>query len=62
MTKKDAENLLKIASEQVSFGIYAVEQDGKISLENIHCKSLTQLKEKRQEFRKAGFKVYLNGL
>ena len=62
MTRKQAKGLLDIASEQVPFGIYAVEKGGKISMEHMKCLSITQLKEKVREFRSAGFKVYYNGL
>lgn len=62
MSRKEANQLLKVASEQVPFGIYAVEQAGKMSLENTHCVSLTQLKQKKREFKRAGFKVHANGL
>jgi len=62
MTRKQAKGLLDIASEQVPFGIYAVEKGGKISMEHMKCLSITQLKAKVREFRSAGFKVYYNGL
>lgn len=62
MSRKQAKGLLSIASEQVPFGIYAVEKDGKISMEHMKCLSITQLKAKVREFRSAGFKVYYNGL
>lgn len=62
MSRKQVKGLLEIASEQVPFGIYAVEKDGKISMEHMKCLSITQLKAKVREFRSAGFKVYYNGL
>lgn len=62
MSRKQAKGLLDIASEQVPFGIYAVEKGGKISMEHMRCSSITQLKSKVREFRSAGFKVYYNGL
>lgn len=60
MSKKEAEGVLKVASEQVSFGIYAIERKGKIELLNIHCNSKTELKNKKQLYKKRGFKVYAN--
>lgn len=62
MSRKQVKGLLNIASEQVPFGIYAVEKGGKISMEHMKCLSITQLKTKVPEFRKASFKVYYNGL
>lgn len=62
MSRKQVKGLLNIASEQVPFGIYAVEKAGKISMEHMKCLSITQLKSKVREFRSAGFKVYYNGL
>lgn len=62
MSRKQVKGLLDIASEQVLFGIYAVEKGGKISMEHMKCLSITQLKAKVREFRSAGFKVYYNGL
>lgn len=61
MSRKEAEGVLKVASEQIPFGIYAVENKGKIELLKIHCTSKTELKNKKQLYKKRGFKVYANG-
>jgi len=53
--------LLKIASEQVPFGIYAVEKKGYAELRCDHCDSMTKLKELTRQFRQQGFKVHKNG-
>lgn len=61
MTTKEAKGLLKIASEQVTCGIYAIEHIGKgyIELMNLPM-SPKQVKQKRKEYGKAGIKVYAN--
>lgn len=61
MSCKEYQGLLKIAKEQVSFGIYAIEKKGYAELRCDNCASTTQLKEKNREFRKQGFKVHMNG-
>lgn len=61
MGPEEFKGLLKVASEQVPFGIYAIERKGYAELCNIHCKSITELKQKTRDFRKAGYKVYQNG-
>jgi len=52
--------LLKVASEQVPFGIYAVEKNGYAELRNDHCDSKTQLKKLTREFKQQGFKIHKN--
>lgn len=61
MTTKEAKGLLKVASEQVTCGIYAIEHIGKgyIELMNLPM-SPKQVKQKRKEYGKAGIKVYSN--
>lgn len=61
MSRKEYQELLKVASEQVPFGIYAVEKNGYAELRCDHCKSSTKLKELTRQFRQQGFKVYKNG-
>lgn len=61
MSRKEYEGLLKIASEQVPFGIYAVERSDYAELRNDHCQSTTKLKQLTQQFRQQGFKVRSNG-
>lgn len=52
--------MLKVASEQILCGIYAVEKDGIIELRKDKCKSKTQLKRLIRQFKQKGFKVYSN--
>lgn len=61
MSRKEYMGLLKIASEQVPFGIYAVEKNDYAELRCDKCKSITQLKELTRNFKKQGFKVMANG-
>lgn len=62
MPRKQARNLLNVASEQVPQGIYAIEMIGKgyIELLNLPMNS-AEIKKKRKEYGKQGFKVYANG-
>lgn len=62
MGQKEYEGLLKVASDQVPFGIYAIEKKGYAELWNLKCKSVTELKRRRRELRAAGYKAYCNGL
>lgn len=61
MSKNKAMNLLRIASEQAPRGIYALEKDKIIEMRNDRCSSVTQVKNLKRQFKKAGFKVYANG-
>ena len=61
MSRNEFEGLLKVASEQVPFGIYAVTKDGYAELRCDRCKSKTELKRAKQNFKAQGFKVYANG-
>ena len=62
MPRKQARNLLNIASEQVPCGIYAIEMvdKGYIELLNLPMTS-AEIEKKRKEYGKQGFKVYANG-
>lgn len=60
MNRKEYEGLLKIASEQVPFGIYALEKSRYAELTNIKCKSITELKKHKRTFKAQGFKVHAN--
>lgn len=60
MTKEQADGVLKVASEQISFGVYAIEKDGIIELRKDKCNSKTQLKRLVQQFKSKGFKVHFN--
>lgn len=61
MSKKEYQGLLKVASEQVPFGVYAIEKEKYAELRVDHCKSITQLKTLKRQFKAQGFKVYANG-
>lgn len=62
MSRSEFEGLLKVASEQVPFGIYAVEHEkkGYAELRCDRCKSMSQLKNLTRQFKSQGFKVYAN--
>ena len=61
MHRMEYKGLLKVAKEQVLFGIYALEKADYAELRCDKCDSITQLKELTRQFRKQGFKVYSNG-
>ena len=61
MGKKEYEGLLEIASEQVPFGIYALEKKDYAELRADKCNSITQLKSLARQFKAQGFKVHSNG-
>lgn len=61
MNRKEYKGLLKVAKEQVLFGIYALEKADYAELRCDKCDSITQLKELIRRFKKQGFKVYSNG-
>ena len=61
MNQQEFQGLLQVASEQVHFGIYAIEKQGYAELRCDRCKSITQLKRFVQQFKSQGFKVYVNG-
>lgn len=60
MSRKEYQGLLKAASEQVPFGIYAIEKGDYAELRNDKCQSMTKLKELTRTFRQQGFKVLAN--
>lgn len=60
MSRTEFKGLLQIASEQMPFGIYAVEKDGKAEMQNQKPGSMTKLKEQIRSFKAAGYKVYAN--
>lgn len=61
MSRKEYQGLLKIASDQVKFGVYAVEKGDYAELVNAKCSSITKLKELKRAYKQKGFKVYVNG-
>ena len=61
MSPQEYQGLLQMASEQVPFGIYAIEKQGKAELRCDKCRSVTQLKNLTRQFKAQGFKVHSNG-
>ncbi|KLU68066.1 MAG: hypothetical protein RHS_6115 [Robinsoniella sp. RHS] len=61
MSRKEYQGLLKIASEQVAFGVYAIEKNDYAELRCDKCSSSTQLKAMIRQFKSQGFKVLSNG-
>lgn len=61
MSQLEYQGLLKMASEQVPFGIYAVEKKDYAELRCDKCKSITQLKDLTRKFKAQGYKVLANG-
>lgn len=62
MPRDKYQGLLKIASEQVPFGIYAIEKGDYAELHNDRLNSMTELKDLRRKFKRAEYKVYANGI
>ena len=60
MPKAQYKKLLEVASEQVDFGIYAVEKGQYAELRCDKCKSTTQLKALTRQFKAQGFVVHAN--
>lgn len=61
MSRKEYRGLLQTASEQVPFGIYAIEKKEYAELRCDKCTSVTQLKNLTRQFESQGFKVHSNG-
>ena len=62
MSQKEAQGLLQIASDNVEFGIYAVEKNNKLDMLNLKMPSKTALTRQLRSFKAQGFEVYCNGL
>lgn len=62
MNRKRFESLLRLGSEQVPFGVYAIEKNGYAEMRHDHCKSRSELKQLRREYRARGYQVYANGV
>lgn len=60
MGRKEYRGVLKVASEQVPFGIYAVEKDGICELRKDTFDSKEKLKKAVAEYAAKGFKVHYN--
>lgn len=61
MGTKEYKGLLKMASDQVPFGIYGIEKKDYAELRVDKCKSITQLKDLTRQFKAQGYKVHSNG-
>lgn len=60
MPRSQYKKLMAVASEQVSFGVYAVEKANYAELRHDKCKSITQLNAMIRQYKSQGFKVYAN--
>ena len=60
MSREEYKGLLKVASDQVPFGVYAVEKDVYAELRNDKCRSVTELKALTRGFKSQGFRVLAN--
>ena len=60
MNQKEYQGLLQVASDQVPFGIYAIEKQGYAELRCDKCSSVTQLKSLTRQFKAQGYRVYSN--
>lgn len=60
MSKEEYHRLLKVASAQVPFGIYAIEKNAQAELRNDRCSSMGELKKLSRAFKSQGYKVYAN--
>ena len=60
MSKEQYKGMLKLASEQVPSGIYAIEKNGYAELRRDRTESKTKHKELVRQFKQSGFKVYSN--
>lgn len=61
MTRKQMNLILKIASKNIPFGIYAIEKDGVCELKKEKFESGYKLKQTVSDYEKKGFKVMYNG-
>ena len=60
MTTKQLNGVLKVASKQVPFGIYAVKKGKICELHNDKFDSKEDLLDNVSKYEKKGFKVYYN--
>lgn len=58
--RKGLRGILKVAKEQVPFGIYAIEKDEICELRKDKFENKEDLKKEVVEFKGKGFKVYCN--
>ena len=62
MTAQQLNRVLKVASKQVPFGIYAVKKGRICELHNDKFDSKEDLLENVEKYSTKGFKVYYNGI
>jgi hypothetical protein len=62
MTAKQLNEVLKVASKHVSFGIYAVKKGRICELHNDEFDSKEDLLAEVEKYAEKGFKVYYNGI
>ena len=62
MTEKQVKALLELASEKVPCGVYASRKGADYYEMKNAPMTKSQLKKKRNEYRRAGIKVYCNGI
>lgn len=60
MGRKEYKGVLKFASKQILFGIYAVEKDGICELRKDTFDSKEELKKAVAEYAAKGFKMHYN--
>lgn len=60
MSRKEYNGLLKIASEQVPLGVYAIEKRNTAELRHDKCTSTGKVKELIRNWKRQGYKVYAN--
>lgn len=61
MGRKEYKVVLKVASEQIPCGIYAVEKEGICELRKDTFNGKEELKKSVAEYAAKGFKVHYNG-
>ena len=62
MTEQQLNGVLKVASKQVPFGIYAVKKGRICELHNDKFDSKEELLENVEKYAEKGFKVYYNAI
>ena len=60
MGLEELNKLLSVASEQIPFGVYAVQKGNYVELCRDKCSSTTQLKKAKRAYKSNGFKVFAN--
>lgn len=60
MNRKQLDQLLKVASKQIPFGIYAVEKDGICELKKDKFSNIEELNKSVKEYEDKGFRVMYN--